>query len=339
MEPSRRVGYRGAMSDMLPILVNRFLESEADGAPLLREVARNVAAVARGYPDAYFSLGQRSPEHIDELAHRVFTVCARVPKGRFPFLGRAPFRAYVDEGMSGANIRYHSFYARLSITRELLRDAYAANVVRDPALRWRAELYRAVGEALPALAAPVEGTRPAVWRLRGQGLVRARAPEAVVEALRAAGTREVPALVSRALSLAGPCTQSRLAGLLGDALQAEAATVEVEDGSTLDPATRLAVRQAVRAAWDGLDDEARALMRAVASGAPYETLLARLPQLAHKVALTRAVQRCNQQILARVGEALGATASTALPPQQLAELLLEVLVEIDPALQPEGAPS
>lgn len=324
------------MTDMLPMLVQDFVEHEREGLPLLREFKRNVAAVARTYPDAYFALGQKTPEAIDDLAHRAFTICARVPKGRFPFLGRAPFRAFLAEGMDGRNIRYHSFYARLSITRELLRDEYASNVVRDPALRWRAELYREVGRALAELAEPLGARKPQTWRLRGQGLVRVRSPEFVIDELRGSGLVAVPALVERALSLLGPSSQSRLAGILGEVLSGPVTPEAGSEAHDPDPSLTLSVRGAVREAWEGLDAEARDLLVAVASGAPYDELLLRFPRFAHKVALTRAVGRCNEHFLARVYAAVGGERGTNAPPQQLAETILEVLLEMIPDLATTG---
>ncbi len=79
---------------MLLALIRRF-ESDAAAAVALREAfVRAVSRVTRRYPDEYFELGQRSEEAMEGLADRVLTSRARLPKGRFPFLGRTPFAAY-----------------------------------------------------------------------------------------------------------------------------------------------------------------------------------------------------------------------------------------------------
>ena len=134
--------------DTMPVLVREFAEDGTSAEALLREFMRHVAKVARPYPDAYFVLGQKSDDAVDDLGNRAFSVCASVPKGRFPFSERTPFAAYVEERFDGRTIRYHSFYAKLAITREIMRDDYAFNLRRDPVLRWRAELYADIGVVL-----------------------------------------------------------------------------------------------------------------------------------------------------------------------------------------------
>ena len=157
--------------DVLPTLVRAASREEPDGGALLREVARHVRRVATPYPDAWFALGRKHPEAMDDLAHRVYTTCVRVPKGRFPFLGRPPFSACAAEDMDGRAIRYHSFYARLSITRELMRADYAHNLSSDPRLAWRAALYGEIGDVLAEVAVKTPGAPPR-WQLAGPTPVR-----------------------------------------------------------------------------------------------------------------------------------------------------------------------
>ena len=141
--------------DTMPALVRSFVEDGSNASELLREFMRHVARVARPYPDAYFVLGARNEEAIDDLGNRAFTSCASIEKGRFPFSGRTPFGSFVEEQFDGRTIRYHSFYAKLSITREMLRDDYAHNLRRNPVLRWRAELYADIGAIVKAHCEPV----------------------------------------------------------------------------------------------------------------------------------------------------------------------------------------
>ena len=130
------------MEDTMPGLVRAFVSDGNEAAHLLSEFMRHVARVARPYPDAYFVLSQKNDDAVDDLGNRAFSICASIEKGRFPFSGRAPFPAYVEEQFDGRTIRYHSFYAKLSITRELLRDDLSALAGRwlgldnDPPMSW-----------------------------------------------------------------------------------------------------------------------------------------------------------------------------------------------------------
>ena len=88
---------RMTMEDTMPALVRAFVEGGQDAAKLLSEFMRHVARVARPYPDAYFVLSQKNDDAVDDLGNRAFSICASVEKGRFPFSGRPPFAAYVEE--------------------------------------------------------------------------------------------------------------------------------------------------------------------------------------------------------------------------------------------------
>lgn len=326
------------MDDILPQLVDNFVRRNLDGASLLTEVHRHVAVATRPYPDAYFTLGRKNPESVEDLAHRVFTVCARVPKGRFPFLSRPPFRAYVEEHMDGRSIRYHSFYAQISITREIMRDDYASNVVRDPLLRARAERFEQVGAALKAVAETVGPGRPPKWRLPGQNLGLVRSNATVVADLVASGLRELPELVARALRSTGPITQARLAALLEQALPIPVEQAELESAPPpADTDLRLGVREAVLAAWNSLERPDQELLLALARGQTYDEIIAAFPRYQHRVALTRAVTRCNGVFLREVASRMGGEAQSDALPGQLAEAILEVLFAVVPELEGRAA--
>lgn len=325
--------------DDLPDLVRRFLTTP-DGPEahrLLREVTRHVSRVSRSYPAAWFALGEKTPESVEDLGNRVFTVCAAVIKGRFPFQGRVPFSAFAEERMEGRAIRYHSFYAKLSITREIMRDDYARNIVRDPVLRWRADLYREVGDALAALAESGAATAerrgrgvPPTWSLSGGGPRMVRSAEEVAVSLKRSLPTPVPALVSLALREGGPSTQSTLTRRIEDALGTPDKPEPRVDTGDADLQTRLAVREAVAAAWAELADEDRSLLVAVAHGESYDALVARDPRFKHKVAVTRAVKRCGTGFVQRVLGDLGLEGASTAPPQQLVEAIMGVLEEILP---------
>jgi hypothetical protein len=311
--------------DALPALVAAWVRGESDGSVLLREVMRHVARVAGPYPDAWFALGRKHPEAIDDLAHRVYTTCARVVKGRFPFSGRTPFRAYVDEDFDGRAIRYHSFYARLSITRELLRADYAHNLASDPRLVWRADLYGEIGDVLRARATKLPGAPPR-WQLAGPAAVREE--HVLVERLRAEPGRDVPTLVERALRLGGPRTQSQLCRAIEAVIGTPSGPEAEPEPPPDDVASRAAVRAAVLEGWAALDPEDRALLRAIARGESYDEVCAALPAFAHKVAVHRALERIGRRFVARLTERVGAPAAAEVPPRVLLERVLDVLAEL-----------
>lgn len=312
--------------DPLPSLVAAFDRDEGSGRALLTEVLRQVASVARPYPDAWFALGRKHPEAIADLGARVYTTCARTAKGRFPFSGRTPFRTYALESFDGRAIRYHSFYAKLSITRELLRADYAHNLASDPRLVWRADLYGEIGDRLRATAERMPGAPPR-WRLEGLSAVRSE--HALVDLLRARPERDVPTLVEAALRLGGPRSQSHLCRVLEAVIGAPPGPEAGEETTTDDPLSRAAVRAAVLDGWSELPLDDRALLRAIVGGESYDEVCARLPQYGHRVAVTRALERIGEHFVARLAGALGASEASRPPPKALLELVLDVLDSIN----------
>ena len=65
---SPALGSHGA--DRWPDMLQRFMERRSQGADLLAEFMRHVSAMTRSYPDAYFSLGQKNADAVDDLGHR-----------------------------------------------------------------------------------------------------------------------------------------------------------------------------------------------------------------------------------------------------------------------------
>lgn len=316
------------MKDLLPEMVRNFVRRGLDAQSLLDETRRHVGAVARPYPDAWFELGHKGPEAVEDLTDRVFTTCARVPKGRFPFLGRAPFLSYVEDGAAGTAIRYHSFYAKISITRELLRDSYRANLRRDPTLRQRALLYARIGAVLREIAEPVSQgpRRPPLWQLPSAGLRTLLSWDDAVRLLRATGRQDSETLVRLALQRVGPLSQASLTALLEELLAPPPLPPEPEQ-PTADLALRTAVRGAVLAAWTGLAPEERELLLALSRGLSFDEIIELYPRYRHRVAITRALERCNRQFLRVIAARVGVEGAPSLPPLALAELVTEVLLE------------
>lgn len=319
--------------DTMPALVRAFTEDGTSAETLLREFMRHVAKVARPYPDAYFALGQKSDDAVDDLGNRAFSVCASVAKGRFPFSDRAPFTAYVEEQFDGRTIRYHSFYAKLAITREIMRDDYAFNLRRDPVLRWRAELYADIGAVLKESCESIPQGRgvPPKWQRASAGMRMLRPPEVVIARLRQLDVRDVESLVHAALAEGGPQTQSKLTNMLESVLGAPSID-EPEAGHAEDhTADRMGVREAVREAWEALDDPDRWLVIALARGDAYDDLIAAHPQLNNKVAVSRAVSRVGSHFLTRVIDAIGGEATPDATPRSLLEPIMAMLAELYPA--------
>lgn len=317
--------------DELASLVAEFVQGRSDGAALLAACMRHVATVARPYPDAYFALSRKGGESIDDLGRRVFTTCARVEKGRFPFSGRTPFRAYTEEAFEGRAVRYHSFYAKLSITREILRADYAHNLSSDPQLAWRADLYGDIGRVLRATAQRVDRGPglPPRWQLPGP--VGIRGDEALAALLRSGRLQDVDALVGEALRKGGPRTQAQLATLLEDVLGPPASAADearsMHRGKVNIDVVR-AVRAAVTEAWRLLDIDDQALLRALAEGLSYDEICARHPRFAHKVAVNRAVERVSKGFVTQVLDRVGGEAGQGARPGELMELVLDVLSDL-----------
>ena len=323
---------RMMMEDTMPALVRAFVEGGQDAAKLLSEFMRHVARVARPYPDAYFVLSQKNDDAVDDLGHRAFSICASVEKGRFPFSGRAPFTAFVQEQFDGRTIRYHSFYAKISITRELLRDDYAFNLRRDPVLRWRAELYADIGTVLKETCESVPQGKgvPPKWQRSGSGLRMLQSLEVVEAKLRALTSPSLQTLVHEALGQAGPLTQSRLTHVIETVLGAPA-TDEVEAGYVEEhTADRMGLREAVANAWSELEPADQALVVALSKGASYEELISLHPSLNNKVSASRAVSRVGQLFLSAVVDAMGIDASAAATPRTLMEPIMSMLAELFP---------
>ena len=311
-----------AFEDPLPSLVSAFVRGEGDGGTLLGEFLRTVARVARPYPDAWFALGRKHPEAIADLAHRVYATCARVEKGRFPFMGRTPFRAFHQEQFDSRAIRYHSFYAKLSVTREILRADYAHNLSSDPRLVWRAELYGEIGDYLRAHAEKIPGAPPR-WRL--EGLSATRGEDALIERLRAQKTTDVPTLVEQALRLGGARTQSQLCRIAEGVLGTPAGPEPDDELASGELENRVAVRAAVLAGWAAISPEEQALLRGIVAGESYDEVCARLPQYAHKVAVHRALERIGSEFTARLSRELGGTTESRVPPKALLTLVMDVI--------------
>ena len=311
----------------LPQLVRTWETREADGAALLREFSRGVDRATRRLPDAFFELGRRDEAALASLTNRVFTRCDRMVLGRHPYATRTPFRTYVEEQFEPPAIRYHSFFARLSITHEVVHADYEVNCARDPVLRARDLLYRQLGPLLARLATRVTPPPRETWTVPGVGVVRPR--EAVIARLVA--DQPLDALVVTALRLYGhPVSRSELTHALA------AVTVPTTIDESLAPTghdeDRLAVRRAVVAAWNELDELDRALLIGLARGDDTADLIGRDPRLGNAVALSKAARRVGERFVARVVAEVGGAPDPDITPTALLERIAAVLLDLLPEL-------
>jgi hypothetical protein len=315
-------------------LIAGFATDEQFAQPLRESFIRHVKQATGRYPNAYFELGQKTPEAVEGLADRSFTVCARVAKGRFPFCARTPFATYVEERFDDPTIRYHSFYAKLSITRELLRDDYAFNVRRDPVLRWKDDLHRQVGKWLRENATSTDTIKGghARWALPASGPNLVRNESIVLEKLKAQPSRELEVLLPAALKLFGQAiSHSRLSNWMAEILEAPAQE-EAMETSSLPPLHRN-IREAVAEAWNDLTANERALIGALARGDDYDTLVANVPGLRDKSSVSRAVKSCGGQFIQAIHKAMGIPMqSAAATPKEVLERVVEVLLPMLPTL-------
>ena len=264
----------------------------------------------------------------------VLAVCSRVIKGRFPFSERTPFQCFIEERFDDPPIRYHSFYAKLSITREILRDDYAFNLRRDPVLRWKDDLHRAVGKWLHAHATPVEtsGGGHRRWRMDGGGPQLIRSDDRILHSLRTLDSTELSDLLPRALQLAGqPVAHSRLSNWMAEILPSP--SVGESPQVAAEPSADRDVREAVVEAWNALNRDERALIAALANGEDYDSLIARVPRFRDRSSVSRAVKRCGGQFVKALHDALGVPYQEAsATPKEVIERVTEVLLPLLPSL-------
>lgn len=308
---------------------------------LLDACTRGVRTVAQRYPGVYFELGYRTDEAMTSLVHLVFTDLDGRDYGRFPFTNRTPYDTFQAESMTDDECRYHSFNARLSVTREALRQQYQHNVRRHPAWLHREELHRSVLAALAEDCVPFPGRHPS-WPRYGlpawsDGLRASKPdwdPDAVVRLLRRRGGWSVSAQVQIVLSKHGapmyPGAISRLlqdASVAPDAFESADQLRSNEGGS---PDDQVAVRRAAADAWDALSSSERALLGLLLAGRPYRDIPLEIPELGNPSAVTRALGRICDGFLARLLAQWGACGTEAARPRPkaAAELLLSVLVTV-----------
>lgn len=308
---------------------------------LLDACARGVRTVSRRYPGVYFELGYRTDEAVESLVHRVFTDLDGRVFGRHPFQERTPYDTFVDRSMADDRCRYHSFDARLSVTREALRQQYRHNVRRHPAWLRREELHREVVEVLERDCVPFPGRHPR-WPRYGlpswTDALRPQNPgfdpEGVVGLLRRRSGWSVSAQVQIVLSKRGaPMYPGEISRLLQDATVAPdsfEASDELgsPDGTT--PADQLAIRRAAAEAYAALSPAERSLLGLLLAGRPYKEIPSEIPELNNPTAITRALQRICEGFMQRLLAQLGARhdETTRLRPKAATELLLGVLVTV-----------
>lgn len=320
---------------------------------LLTDSCGQVARVSRRYPAVYFELGDRSDESVRSLGHRVFTFLDGRVYGRFPFSDRTPFDAFLADQLPDDRVRYHAFDARLSVTREALRDQYAFNVRHHPEWAEKETLHRQVVAALKQHCRPVPGRSPR-WPRYGLAAwgdaPRSPRPdwdrEDVVRILARRAAWPVESRVQLVLARRGaPMYPGAISSLLQESDVANSSADIDPDLLARDSSegaarvARLLVRQHLAAAWTALEEDERGLLLDLLAGRPYREIVERSPRYRDPSAVTRALSKLCTRLLAPLCEALGQDGDEVhgLRPQQQAELLFGALAELPAVREARGA--
>lgn len=121
-------------------------------------------------------------------------------------------------------------------------------------------------------------------------------------------------------------TQSQLTALIAAVLPQPIPEEPWTSPPAADPALNLSLRKIVLSSWNGLEPEDQELIQALARGASYDELIKEFPRFKYKVAITRAVEKCNKQFLEPIAAHFG-EGTPNLPPELLMERILEVLIQ------------
>jgi hypothetical protein len=310
---------------------------------LLGDTLRATNRVSRRYPGAYFELCGRTNESVTSLGHRVFVRLDGRRFGRFPFSDRTPFDAFVADQMIDRDVRWHSFTARLSIAREILREQYAFNVRHHPEWAARDALHKGVVAALKADFPTWPGRSPryprfglAAW----PGGPRTVRPDwdrdEIVRIVTRRATWPLQTRIEIVLAKHGaPMYPAAISSVLQDADVASADTSIDPDqlsagGQSEALASTLSVRQLIAERWRTLSDEEQELLVLLVTGRPYREVVEAIPSLNDPSAVTRTLARICDRFVSHLAEAFGGPRSEGprLKPKQQAELLFGVLVEL-----------
>lgn len=319
-----------ASSD-LPTLVGAFVRRARFAVELRAEVRQLVLRVSAYYPDCWFVNGHRSDEAIEDVTNRVFTVASRRLMTRFPYrtdqeAARIPFQAYVQDSLNAEEIRRYLAFTRLSIVREQMRDDYAENMARDPALRGEARRYRELGRVLPLIAVTVPPLRQDRWRFKLAIRVHILPSEAQMrDAMRATTDRSTAGLAEAALRIGGQPTRGELARWISEQLDPPRAQVEAW---TLSEDDQEVLREAVVEACARLNAEDRALLTLVARGVKYKEIILRYPAFRSEARVSLAVKACTEIFVQHVAGRLGWRLTGRSLPGAVATAVYELLNEM-----------
>lgn len=305
----------------------------SSGLQVLRDVfLRHVRRATRRYPDPYFESCEKDQDSVRVLSDELLARCDHQMCLRKPFLGRAPFTAYLQDHTEDAQVLFHTFYGHFSLLRDLLKKTYADNLRMDLRLRAQAEQWTQVGALLPKVAEPTGARvgRNPVWR------AKATPPDAP-----APGDGLEQRVVS-ALRAFGAATQAKIV----QQLRSSDAHVPAPAEPASDPVNaceshvnRTAVRAAAHRAWSSFEDVERDLMVAAMLGSPLEDFAQRHPELLRGSALTVLFIRLDTRLRAELAKELDIEVPprasrkddpAAVLPQELGTLIFDVLQEVVP---------
>lgn len=138
--------------EILRPLIWEYVKGNKDKVSLLilSRVKKIIFHISQKYPSYYFELGVKNDDSITSLANRTFTHLTTIKTGWFPFNGRIPFKCYVEENFNDDEIMKYSFYSKLSIMWQIMKEDYSYNSSHIPEVARSKRLFEEIGETLKA---------------------------------------------------------------------------------------------------------------------------------------------------------------------------------------------
>lgn len=274
-------------------------------------------------PGCFFELGERNTEAIHSLTNRVYVQC-RETYNRYPFSGRAPF-AWACQEEEDAEIRKWFFYARLSVTREIVRRDFDIQKGRDPKERLKSKLYAEAKRTLMAHARVV-GAKHFLPQTYQVSVVRS-VDEVRALLVRSKITARTEQILECLRWFGRPVTPKDIMEVLLPMVEKAEVEVSIEApaaGEYID------VRQAVERVWNTLSPEDKCLILLIAHGHSAKDIIARDARLKTPLAVNRALERIGHIFLREIIE--DPDVKSEIPPTALIERIVAVLWEMYPDL-------
>ncbi len=310
---------------------------------LLTDTLRATGRLGRRYPGVYFELCRRDDDSVTSFGHRVFVRLDGRRFGRFPFSDRTPFDAYLEDDFEDRDVRWHSFDARLSIAREVLREQYAFNVRRHPEWAAKDQLHKGVVATLkdgfptwPGRSARYPRYGLEAWPAGPRTVRRDWDRDEVVRIVARRAAWPLRTRIELVLARHGaPMYPAAISSILQDADVASSdSSLDPDQLGRADDAVEqcMSVRRIVAERWEALETDEQRLLALLVAGRPYREIVELVPRFRDPSAVTRALGRICARFIADLADTLGGERTdpdgAPLKPKQQAELLFGVLVEL-----------